>query len=137
MSTATDTLLLEPLSLTRASACYQPVARKCRLRHATFDILPSDVEGFLEELWSFQAAFHDCFARSEPRAHFFDYMVRPISPLERKSIEPMALHIEGGTVRGRSGSSVMSPGMRSRCAGTTINSWPTRWARPRWGVDVR
>src|SRR5712691_7685020 len=66
----------------------------------TFDRAPCDVEGFLEELWEFQAAFHDCFARSEPRAHFFDYMVGQLSPLERKSIEPMALHIEGGTVRG-------------------------------------
>ena len=33
----------------------------------TFDIVPSDVEGFMEELWEFQSAFHDCFARSEPR----------------------------------------------------------------------
>jgi hypothetical protein len=33
----------------------------------TFDLVPSDVEGFLEELWEFQATFHDCFARSEPR----------------------------------------------------------------------
>src|SRR5215510_8709897 len=38
----------------------------------TFDLVPSDVEGFMEELWAFQSAFHDCFARSEPRAHFFD-----------------------------------------------------------------
>ena len=38
-----------------------------------FDVLPGDVEGLVEELWEFQAAFHDCFARSEPRAHFFDY----------------------------------------------------------------
>ena len=40
-----------------------------------FDLVPSDVEGFMEELWAFQSTFHDCFARSEPRAHFFDYMV--------------------------------------------------------------
>jgi SRSO17 transposase len=66
----------------------------------TFDIVPSDVEGFMEELWEFQAAFHDCFARSEPRAHFFDSMVGQLSQLERKSIEPMALRVEGGTVRG-------------------------------------
>jgi SRSO17 transposase len=66
----------------------------------TFDVIPSDVEGFLEELWEFQSTFHDCFARSEPRAHFFDYMVGQFSKLERKSIEPMALHVEGGTVRG-------------------------------------
>jgi hypothetical protein len=37
----------------------------------TFDLVPSDVEGFMEELWEFQSAFHDCFARSEPRVHFF------------------------------------------------------------------
>lgn len=40
-----------------------------------FNVVPSDVTGFMEELWEFQATFHDCFARSEPRAHFFDYMV--------------------------------------------------------------
>jgi len=66
----------------------------------TFDLVPSDVEGFMEELWAFQSAFHDCFARSEPRAHFFDYMVGQFSKLERKSIEPMALQVEGGTIRG-------------------------------------
>lgn len=66
----------------------------------TYDLVPSDVEGFMEELWAFQSTFHDCFARSEPRAHFFDYMVGQFSKLERKSIEPMALHVEGGTIRG-------------------------------------
>ena len=66
----------------------------------TFDVLPSDVEGFMDELWAFQSALHDCFTRSEPRAHFFDYMVGQCSQLERKSIEPMALHVEGGTIRG-------------------------------------
>jgi SRSO17 transposase len=66
----------------------------------TFDLVPSDVEGFMEELWAFQSIFHDCFAHSEPRAHFFDYMVGQCSKLERKSIEPMALQVEGGTIRG-------------------------------------
>jgi SRSO17 transposase len=66
----------------------------------TFDVIPRDVEGFAEELWEFQAAFHDCFARSEPRAYFFDSMVGQLRQLERKSIEPMALHVEGGTIRG-------------------------------------
>jgi SRSO17 transposase len=66
----------------------------------TFDVLPSDVEGFMDELREFQSAFHDCFVRSEPRAHFFDYMVGQCSHLERKSIEPMALQVEGGNIRG-------------------------------------
>src|SRR5499425_2923729 len=65
----------------------------------TFDLTPPDVEGLLEELWEFQSTFHDCFPRSETRAHFFDYMVGQLSPLERKSIEPMAPHVKGGTIR--------------------------------------
>jgi SRSO17 transposase len=66
----------------------------------TFDVLPSDVEGFMDDLRTFQATFHDCFTRSEPREHFFDYMVGQFSALERKSIEPMALKVEGGHIRG-------------------------------------
>ena len=65
-----------------------------------FDVAPRDIEGLMDELWEFQSAFHDCFARSEPRQHFFDYMVGQFSALERKSIEPMALQVEGGTIRG-------------------------------------
>jgi SRSO17 transposase len=66
----------------------------------TFDVVPSDVEGFMEELWAFQSTFHDCFARSEPRAPCFDYMVGQFRKLERKAIEPLALQVEGGTIRG-------------------------------------
>jgi SRSO17 transposase len=66
----------------------------------TFDVVPSAVTGFMDELWEFQSIFHDCFTRREPRAHFFDYMVGQYSALARKSIEPMALHVEGGTIRG-------------------------------------
>jgi SRSO17 transposase len=66
----------------------------------TFDVVPSDVEGFMDELQEFQSAFHDGFPRSEPRAHFFDSMVGQCSKLERKSIEPRALQVEGGTIRG-------------------------------------
>ena len=66
----------------------------------TFDVLPSDVEGFMDELRTFQAVFHDCFSRREPREHFFDYMVGQFSPLERKSIEPMALKVADGNIRG-------------------------------------
>ena len=58
-----------------------------------------DVEGFLHELKGFHDAFRDCFARSEPREHFFRYMVGQFSGLERKSMEPIALRVEGGKVR--------------------------------------
>jgi SRSO17 transposase len=57
------------------------------------------VDGFLEELREFHALFQDCFARSEPRAHFWRYMVGQFSTLERKSIEPIARQTEATSVR--------------------------------------
>jgi SRSO17 transposase len=76
----------------------------CRTAHEGFAIPQlamdhRDVEGFLHELQGFHDAFRDCFARSEPREHFFRYMVGQFSGLERKSIEPIALRVEGGKVR--------------------------------------
>ena len=50
-----------------------------------FALTPRDVAEFTDELQEFQGLFHDCFPRSEPRAHFFDYMVGQFSPLGRKS----------------------------------------------------
>jgi SRSO17 transposase len=64
-----------------------------------FDVQVRDVEGFMDELQAFQSVFHDCFARSEARAHFLDYMIGQYSPLARKSIEPIALAVEGGRIR--------------------------------------
>ena len=65
----------------------------------SFDVQVSDVEGFMDEFQEFQSVFHDCFARSEARGHFLDDMVGQYSPLARKSIEPMALAVEGGRIR--------------------------------------
>src|SRR3712207_9392764 len=64
-----------------------------------FALAQGDVEGFLHELRSFHDAFRSCFPRREPREHFFRYMVGQFSRLERKSIEPMALAVNGGNVR--------------------------------------
>jgi hypothetical protein len=90
----------------------------------TFDLVPSDVEGFMEELWAFQSTFHDCFARSEPRAHFFDYMVGQFSKLERKSIEPMALKVEGGTIRGLQRGCIGKKGATyAACFRDLMNDW--------------
>lgn len=58
-----------------------------------------DVEGFTNELRGFHEHFRDCFSRSEPRKNFLSYMVGQFSPLERKSIEPIALQVEDGNVR--------------------------------------
>jgi SRSO17 transposase len=64
-----------------------------------FIVNRDDVEGFMEELKGFHSQFSDCFTRSEPREHFFQYMVGQFSEIERKSIEPIALAVEGGNVR--------------------------------------
>jgi hypothetical protein len=64
-----------------------------------FALTRSDIDSFLEELRGFHTAFRDCFTRQEPRDQFFNYMVGQFSPLARKSIEPMALQVEGGNVR--------------------------------------
>ena len=64
-----------------------------------FDINKNDVDGFLNELVGFHENFSDCFSRSESREHFYLYMSGQFSALERKSIEPIALNIDGGNVR--------------------------------------
>ncbi len=64
------------------------------------DLTPCDVDGFLDELQAFHDQCRGCFARSEPREHCFNSMVGPCSVLERKSIEPMARHVDGGNMRG-------------------------------------
>jgi SRSO17 transposase len=64
-----------------------------------FALTRSDLDSFMDELRGFHTAFRACFARQEPRDQFFNYMVGQFSALERKSIEPMALQVEGGKVR--------------------------------------
>jgi len=64
-----------------------------------FDLNKSDIKDFTSELKGFHEQFVDCFQRNESREHFFNYMSGQFSPLERKSIEPIALAIENGNVR--------------------------------------
>src|SRR5215467_6422931 len=66
----------------------------------TFALTPRDVAGFTDELQEFQGLFHDCLPRREPRAHCCDSLVGQWRPLARTSIEPMALRVPGGSVRG-------------------------------------
>jgi hypothetical protein len=65
-----------------------------------FELTPQDVDGFLDELHAFHHHCRAGFARSEPREHFFNSMVGQCSARKRTSIEPMALHVEGGNIRG-------------------------------------
>lgn len=64
-----------------------------------FDITVDDFDDIVLELKGFHEQFSDCFSRTEPRENFYNYMVGQLSPLERKSIEPIALNIENAKVR--------------------------------------
>ncbi len=63
------------------------------------DLEGEDLDGFCEELKGFHSQFYDCFSRSESRGNFYRYMVGQFSGIERKSIEPIAISVEGGNVR--------------------------------------
>lgn len=64
-----------------------------------FELDRNDILGFAEELKGFHENFVDCFHRSESRENFFRYMSGQFSQLERKSIEPIAIAMEGGKIR--------------------------------------
>lgn len=64
-----------------------------------FDLGKGDINDFINELSGFHEQFADCFQRNESRDHFFKYMSGQFSPIERKSIEPIALAVKDGNVR--------------------------------------
>ena len=75
-----------------------------RLEDYTFsvpkmDITVRDVENFGQELLEYFKHFHDGFFRSETREHAALYLAGLLSPLERKSIEPIALNLKDVPVR--------------------------------------
>jgi SRSO17 transposase len=64
-----------------------------------FSLVEQDLEAFIPQLREFLSEFDGCFSRSEPRENFHRYIVGQFSQVERKSIEPIALQVEGGEVR--------------------------------------
>jgi len=79
------------LPITRCDEHLYPVPK--------FDLGIGDIKDFMNELRGFHEQFADCFQRSESREHFLKYMTGQFSPLERKSIEPIALAVKDGNVR--------------------------------------
>ena len=61
----------------------------------SFAIENENVAKSADELYKFYEKYAACFARSEPRGRFFDYMAGQLSNLERKSIEPIAIGVNG------------------------------------------
>lgn len=64
-----------------------------------FELKVEDVEGMTKELEWYHGQFRDCFHRTEPAEHFSLYLDGRFSNLERKTIEPIAEHMQGGNVR--------------------------------------
>ncbi len=64
-----------------------------------FSIVAQDGEAFDPQLRNFLGEFDECFSRSEPRDNLHRYLIGQFSQVERKSIEPIALQVEGGEVR--------------------------------------
>ena len=64
-----------------------------------FELIRDDIPDIAQELKGFHENFADCFYRSESRNNFYRYMAGQFSPIERKSIEPIAFAIEGAKVR--------------------------------------
>ena len=65
----------------------------------TFELNLQDVEPFMNELRCYHDRFREGFKRKETSMNVFRYMVGLLSPLERKSVEPMALYVKDGHVR--------------------------------------
>ncbi len=64
------------------------------------NLAPRDVEALADELVAYHAHFAPLFQRSEQRSWALAYLQGQLLELDRKSIEPMALALEGGDVQG-------------------------------------
>lgn len=64
-----------------------------------FSVVEEDINSFTSQLRDFLAEFDGCCSRSEPRENLYRYLGGQFSQVERKSIEPMALQVEGAEVR--------------------------------------
>src|SRR5215210_2011684 len=63
------------------------------------NLAPRDVEALADELVAYHAHFAPLFQRSEQRTWALAYLHGQLLELERKSIEPMALALDGGDVQ--------------------------------------
>src|SRR5918997_2551831 len=64
------------------------------------NLVPRDVAALADELVAYHAHFAPLFQRSEQRKWALAYLHGQLLELDRKSIEPMALALEGGDVQG-------------------------------------
>jgi len=63
------------------------------------NLAPRDIEELANELVAYHALFAPLFRREEQRQWALKYLQGQLLDLERKSVEPMALALEGGNVQ--------------------------------------
>jgi SRSO17 transposase len=63
------------------------------------DLIPAEIEALAEALLEYHTAFAPLYYRREQAHWGYKYLQGLMLPLERKSIEPMALALEGGNVQ--------------------------------------
>jgi SRSO17 transposase len=63
------------------------------------DLTPAAVAALAEELMDYHAAFAELYYRKEQAHWGYKYLQGLMLPIERKSIEPMALALDGGNVQ--------------------------------------
>ena len=63
------------------------------------DLSPEEIVALADELVEYHAAFADLYSRKEQAHWGYKYLQGLMLPIERKSIEPMALALEGGDVQ--------------------------------------
>ena len=68
-------------------------------RPPVLNLAPREVEGLQEALVAYHATFAPLFERAEQQRWALKYLEGQLLPLERKSIEPMALALDGGNVQ--------------------------------------
>jgi SRSO17 transposase len=66
---------------------------------APLDLTPEEVAALADELVHYQTAFADLYYRKEQAHWGYKYLQGLLLPIERKSIEPMALALDGGDVQ--------------------------------------
>lgn len=63
------------------------------------EVTPDEIEALADELVEYHAEFADLFYRVEQAQWAHKYLQGLLLPLERKSIQPMALALEGGNIQ--------------------------------------
>jgi SRSO17 transposase len=63
------------------------------------DLSPGEIVALADELVEYHAAFADLYSRKEQAHWGYKYLQGLMLPIERKSIEPMALALDGGDVQ--------------------------------------